>query len=260
MTEKTTKKAKPIKVKAKTKPIKKKKSPPKSVKLPVEKKKERKKRSPNKDDLQDLQNELDLVSEGIDEYYTNYAPPDSTGLSVMETMFCLEFIGNGFRKGLAYLHAVGQGEGETRKLAIGTASCSGDRLLKKPHIKNFIQDQLNARCERLQVTSDWVARKYKIWSEIDITQYIDIIQPKTRTGRARLVLKQSLEDLPLAVRSAIKSITMTTAGDLKVEFIDQKAALDSLTKVLGLSVDILEISGKKGGPINLNFDAQDAEA
>ena len=60
------------------------------------------------------------------------------------------------------------------------------------------------------------------------------------------------------VRSAISSISVTMQGELKVEFINQKAALDSLVKMMGYLENKLNIESKQ--PIIMNFDSQDSEA
>ena len=103
--------------------------------------------------------------------------------------------------------------------------------------------------------------KYKTWATINVTDFLEVRYrelPGGEKGRPYIHLKVELEDLPTEIKSAIKSVSVSAQGDLKVDFVDPKGALDSLAKLMGVHEDTLNIKTK--GPLIMQFDAQDADA
>lgn len=146
--------------------------------------------------------------------------------------------------------------------SISQVDTLANELLKLPKIKSYIMDELERRAEKLKASADWIAYKYKTWASICITDYIEIeyyTNPRTGVKKPSLKLKTEIEDLPPEIKSAIKSITVNSQGDLKIEFIDQKSALDSLTRMLGLNGDNKIVLDSRA-PINVIFDSQDEDA
>ncbi len=223
----------------KTKPVKPKKKPSFDVGAP------------------DLNITIESTEREIQEYYARYNEFEPTDLSHVQTVFALEYIKNGFKIAAAVRKAVGE-DRLKRWTNRRTPTQVGTNWLIQKKVIDFIQDQLNARCERLQVTAEWIARKYKIWSEIDVTQFIEL--KENAEGGHTLSLKQNLEDLPKSIRTSIKSVSVGVGGDVKVDFVDGKSALDSLSKLLGMFNDKLEIDTKENLKINLVFDKQDSDA
>ena len=192
----------------------------------------------------------------VEDFYRDLNENHPTELSLPQLKFAQEFLRNGYNKTNAvrkaydpeYVSGWSQQEATER----------GRNFLKHPKVRNYIQQELNNMSERHQVTFDWIAKKYKGWSEIDVAQYVRFVKPKK--GRPYLTLKHDLEDLPKQVRNSIRSIGTTAAGDVKVEFIDQRASLDQLAKLLGFANEKLDLALGKGEPIKLVFDKQDEEA
>lgn len=179
-----------------------------------------------------------------------------TKLTPEQIIFCNNYIENNYsvvptiRQTLGE-HIIDWNDKKCRRL--------GNKLLEQPKIKNFITEELSFICEEHRISKYWVCAKYKAWSEIDITDYLTIEYPNIKNARTRpqIKLKAKLEEMPKCVRTAIKGISVTSAGDLKVEFIDQKGALDSLQKLLGMTEEKIKVSGQVN---NLHFDKQDSEA
>lgn len=169
-----------------------------------------------------------------------------------EIEFCQEYISNGFIQWRAMLKA-------KPHISHRRARLDAIHVLKKPEIREYIRNQLTARVTRLSLSKDQVAMKYWEWANVDITDLVEIKErKKSKKVYLDVVLKKDIKDLPPEFRSAIKSITTTRDGKLKVELIDKKQSLDSMCKMLGLTEE--QKFGIEAQQIVLNFDAQDSEA
>jgi hypothetical protein len=176
-----------------------------------------------------------------------------TRLSAEQVIFCLELLNNGYQVPDAVRKTFGK---TVLDWTPSRCAALGHTLLRLPKVREYLQEQIDNRINKLQITLDWVANKYKAWSEIDIARYISLEQDDR--GKPYIKLKTDLHLLPINVRTAIKGISVTAKGDVKLEFIDQKSALDSLAKLMGFIDSKIQIESK--APIILNFDKQDAGA
>lgn len=182
-----------------------------------------------------------------------------TKLSPEQILFSLEYIKSGYCLNPSVKATFGD---IAKDWAESKCHTIGEELLKLPKIKSFILEEMDRRCEKLRVTTDWIANKYKAWANVNVTDYLEVYYPEKqgRTNpRPQIRLKTELDELPDEIKSAIKSISISSYGDLKIEFIDQKSALDSLTKLLGLGGEnklVLDTTAS----INILFDDQDADA
>lgn len=200
---------------------------------------------------------LDVLKATIDDVENSFSMAvyeHPTNLSPEQVIFSLEFMKNGYKAVPAIRETYGQIVHDwSGSRCIELAK----KLLGLSKVKRFINQEIELRAQKLQITADWIAKKYKQWATINVTDYITI-KHHEKSKRPYIVLKTELEKMPDEIKSAIKSISVTTSGDLKVEFVDQRAALDSLTKLLGFANDKINIETKT--PIFLNFDSQDKEA
>lgn len=169
-------------------------------------------------------------------------------LSEKETIFCLEYLANGMIAKHAYSKAF-----DCENLS--SCAVEASKLLRKTKLKVFLRRELDNRAKKLGVTADWVANKYKVWSEAFIGDFIEVKEIK---GGQVLFLKSNLEDLTIEQKSCIKSVEPTKDGHIKVTLVDQKASLDSLAKMLGYTNDKLKIETE--GTLVLKFDDQDKDA
>jgi len=208
--------------------------------------------------------EVDAIEDcikGVEDYYKNVGSLGSQDeLTIDEVLFALEFVASGFNMQLAakavrskYDDERHTDDTEDDPQYYHKCTLTAKKYLAKYHVRNFIQEQINHRIERLQVTEDWIWKKYRGWANLDITNLIEI---KTVNNRRIISLKKNIEDLPLEVRTSITSISVTTLGDIKVEFVNQKAALDQLCKLMNIGQDSLNLDTE----VHLHFDSQDADA
>lgn len=205
---------------------------------------------------------------GVENYYkgcTLLDPLDdaTNNMTIEEVMFGLEFIATNFNAQQAMSNCFKQNLSaeDAELLSVDSpqwyskCTTAAKKNLGKYSVREFIQQQINQRVERLQVTSDWCWGKYKSWANLDITKVIQINTHEN--GRQTLSFVKDLDQLPVEVRSAITSISITTMGDIKVEFVNQKAALDQLCKLMNIDHDDTEL---EQGNLILKFDVQDEDA
>jgi hypothetical protein len=171
-----------------------------------------------------------------------------------EILFCEAYMANGF-KGTEAILAIDP-EADKKKLSARVKT-----LLGKERVQNYLSRQLHLKRLRLGISQDYIAKKYLCWANLDITDFLDF-KPASGTGSRRrsaaVYLKEDINKLPPMVRQSIKSVTVDDKGKVKVEFIDQKSALDSLAKILGFGNDKIKVDNE--GHLHLHFDKQDEEA
>lgn len=179
------------------------------------------------------------------------------GMLPWEVMFCQELVANGFIQYRA-MQKARPGLGPRKSVL------KAQEVLRRTDIRQYIRHQLITRATRLSITSDMTATKYWEWINADITEFVEYVQPKKSKTNSKsnpkpyLALKSDLKDLSDSAKSAIKSITTTKEGRLKVELVDKKGALDSLNKQLGF-MEHTKVS-LDAETIILHFDSQDEEA
>lgn len=187
---------------------------------------------------------LSTYSEEQDDIYDLPSPT--------EMQFCHAYLSNGFKQGPAVRTVLPE-------LSTANSVQRAHDFLSRERVQRYLTRELHSRRLRMGVTADWVCKKYLSWATLDITQFIEFDSGSSRRGSgASVYLKKSINELPPLVRQSIKSLTVDDKGKVKVEFIDQKSALDSLAKMLGFSNDKLTIDSKV--VTHLHFDEQDKEA
>lgn len=209
----------------------------------------------------DFDKMIQKTSDEIEEYLVEQYREEDDNFkdlpSEREMMFCHAYLSNGFKQGPAIAET-------TPELKTSNRIQRAHTYLARERVQKYLARELHNRRLRLGVTADWICKKYLIWATLDITDFLDFIPAKEGKGRgkvdrrASIYLKEDINKLPPLVRQAIKSITIDDKGKVKVEFIDQKSALDSLAKMLGYANDKITLDSKI--PIHLHFDQQDQEA
>lgn len=143
-----------------------------------------------------------------------------------------------------------------------TAQPASSRLLSHVIIADAIAAKRAKLAEKFEVTRDQVLREYAKIGFSDIRRAITwgntvrTIQDGVETTSHGVSLLAS-EDIDQDTAAAIAEISETKDG-LKLKFHDKRAALDSLSKILGFNAPT-EISGPNGGPIEVSdVNQQDA--
>ncbi|MDW9772563.1 terminase small subunit [Sinorhizobium meliloti] len=146
-----------------------------------------------------------------------------------------------------------------------TAKEQGARLLTNVHVAAAVAAAMQLRAKRTEITADRVLqelakigfsdiRKAVKWQSSLITEEDnpeggDIAVVKTVvTNNVQLVASDELDDETAA---AISEISQNATGGLKVKFHDKRAALVDIGKHLGMFTEKHEVTGKDGGPIQV---------
>lgn len=190
----------------------------------------------------------------LERYQEEYAADFNNLPTPREILFCEAYMANTFN--LAKSCAELWPDHSPR-----SASTLGEKMLEKERVQNYLSRELHLKRLRLGVTQDYLTKKYLTWANLDITDFLEFVPAKgkgTNRRAAAVYLKEDIANLPPMVRQCIKSVTVDDKGKVKVEFIDQKSALDSLAKLLGFGNDKLKID--TDGQIHVHFDGQDAGA
>jgi phage terminase small subunit len=167
---------------------------------------------------------------------------ESAELTPKQEMFCREYIKdlNGTQA------AIRAGYSEH------TAGSQAHDLLKKPEISARVQQLLDARSKRLEITADRVLNELAKIAFADMRRYA-----RWNASGVEFHDSESLSDDECA---AIQEITETTnqhGGSLKVKLHDKKGALELLSKHLKLLTEKHEHSGPDGGPIPVSHLSDD---
>ena len=129
--------------------------------------------------------------------------------------------------------------------ATDSADVEGSRLLGNANVRARIDVALAERSKRTGVNAEIVIQEL---ARIALVNPINVIDPETGEIKAG-----SIDDLA-AIASVKVKITPTKNGDIverEVRMADKIKALELLGKHLGTFIDRKEITGKDGGPIQL---------
>lgn len=139
-----------------------------------------------------------------------------------------------------------------------TARAIGHENLTKPNIASAIAEAQRVRSARTEITQDRVLR------ELARIGFADIRRLFSPGGH--LLPIDGLDDDTAACLSAVEVVTRPVVGGNEVEHVakiklwDKRAALVDIGKHLGMFKEIHELTGKNGGPIELEQIQNDADA
>ena len=107
-----------------------------------------------------------------------------------------------------------------------TAGQTGFENLGKPEIQEKLQELMQSRSERTQITADRVLQEV---AALAFTNMTDLVS----SANANSIKLENIKDLPANTQAAIKKIKVGQYG-LEVELHSKDGALDKLMKHLGL--------------------------
>ncbi|MGD1008306.1 MAG: terminase small subunit, partial [Ignavibacteriaceae bacterium] len=120
--------------------------------------------------------------------------PKKANLTKKEEMFCRYYAQNGHNGAAAAISA-----GYSKKSVYRTAT----RVLKKPHIIEFLYELEKPVLDKLALDEDWVLTKLKNFADANIIDFFDF-NPRTET-----ICLKDLKKLPEEKTAAIESIKKT---------------------------------------------------
>jgi phage terminase small subunit len=143
-----------------------------------------------------------------------------------------------------------------------TARKIGNENLTKPDIAKKIQEAMNNRSKRTEITADMVLKEYAKLGFSNITDYLSVevklvtvdrdSEGKPITELQQVVSIFETDMVPEDKMRAVAEIKQTKEG-IALKLHDKKGALDSMARHLGMFVDKSEITGAGGTPLQVVF-------
>ncbi|BFH71224.1 terminase small subunit [Paenibacillus dendritiformis] len=153
-----------------------------------------------------------------------------------------------------------------------TARKIGQENLTKPDIQKAIQEAMDARAKRTEITADRVLQELAKIGFANITDYLRVstservVERNTVTdaeGNETIVpifdMVQSVElfdtdGIDRVKMDAVAEICETKYG-ISLKLHDKVSALEKIGRHLGMFKDKVELAGQDGGPLQVIFDA-----
>jgi phage terminase small subunit len=131
-----------------------------------------------------------------------------------------------------------------------TAASLATQTLRKPYVAKVVNDAIEARRKRVEVSADRVLSELAKIAFTDLTDIISI-------ARGRVTVRDTNELTP-EQRGAIVEVNESLHG-MRIKLHDKKGALELLGRHLGLFPNRVEVTGKGGGPVSLTDAMTDEE-
>lgn len=146
-----------------------------------------------------------------------------------------------------------------------TANEQASRLLANVKIAGAIAAAMKIRAERTEITADRVVNELAKIGFADIRKAVKwtsslITEEDNPDGGDVLVVKHIVtnniqivasEEIDEDTAAAIAEISQNATGGIKVKLHDKRAALVDLGRHLGIFKDKVELTGKDGGPVQV---------
>lgn len=130
-----------------------------------------------------------------------------------------------------------------------TAKSIGQENLTKPDLQEYIQQLMDERSKRTQITADMVLREYAKIGFSNITDYLKVAEQEVNTDAGPMMIKTvdifETDNIDRSKLDAIAEIKQTRDG-IALKLHDKKGALDSIARHLGMFKDRVEHSGSLG--------------
>lgn len=125
-----------------------------------------------------------------------------------------------------------------------TAKSIGQENLTKPDIQTYVQELMNKRSQRTEVTADMVLKEYAKLGFSNITDYLKVVEKEVMTESGFQTYKTvdifETDDIDKVKMDAVSEIKQTKDG-IALKLHDKKGALDSIARHLGMFNDSLKV-------------------
>lgn len=176
--------------------------------------------------------------------------------------FALAIVRHDGNRVQAYLEVYGEKykKEHGKELSYQGASSSANRLLKDVRIQEIIKEQRKATLIANGITAEKVLKRFENWAKGNIADYMKVVEihhkdKDNKTVRVtQQVLVKTLDELTPDQRARIKAVKQTKAG-ISYELVDGLTANVKLANYLGIEKTNVEVSGKDGGPVEIDDGA-----
>jgi phage terminase small subunit len=132
-----------------------------------------------------------------------------------------------------------------------TATVIGYENLTKPHIAKVIQEAMEKRATRTEITADRVLKEYAKIAFSDMKDFLSfrtaqtVVEHDKITGEPIIDYAQIIEmnDSDQVDGTMIQEVSISPKGVFAFKLHDKKGALDMIGKHLGMFTDKLEVNG-----------------
>lgn len=127
-----------------------------------------------------------------------------------------------------------------------TAKSIGQENLTKPDLQSYIQELMEERSKRTEITADMVLREYAKLGFSNITDYLKVVEQEVRTESGMQSYKTvdifETDSIDRSKLDAVAEIKQTKEG-ISLKLHDKKGALDSMARHLGMFNDNVHVTG-----------------
>lgn len=121
-----------------------------------------------------------------------------------------------------------------------TANVNGSKLLRNTKVAKYIEERMNERSKRTEITQDNVLRELATIAFANVTDFVTI-----KNGA---VIVKDTKDIPKNLIPAIASIKEGRNG-IEVSFYSKDKSLELLGRHLGMFNDKIEVTGTVNNPM-----------
>ena len=139
-----------------------------------------------------------------------------------------------------------------------TAAAAGARLLRNVKVKNYIDEKMKEREKRTEITQDKVLKELAKIGFADLKDYLEYKTAKSvveydEAGKPIIDYTTIIDliDSREVDTSPVQEVSISKDGTFKFKLYDKQKALELIGKHLGMFVDKTEVTGKDGGPIEI---------
>lgn len=145
-----------------------------------------------------------------------------------------------------------------------TASETGYENLRKPQIAEYIQQLMDNRSERTEITADMVLKEYAKIGFSSITDYLKVEESEmvidfVGEGDSKRPVMQTVQSVKIFDTDSVETVKMHAVAEIKqtkdgiaLKLHDKKGALDSIARHLGMFNDKVNVDVK--GEVNHNHE------
>jgi phage terminase small subunit len=140
-----------------------------------------------------------------------------------------------------------------------TAAVNGSRLLRNAKVKKYLDERMKEREKRTEITQDMVLKELAKIGFEDIKDYLEyrtvkmVVEYDPETEEPIIDYRQIIDviDSKDVDTSVIQEVSIGKDGTFKFKLYDKQKALVDIGKHLGMFTDKMEVTGKDGGPIEI---------
>lgn len=133
-----------------------------------------------------------------------------------------------------------------------TAAAAASRLLKNVKVIAYLNEKMKVHAEHAEISAENTLRGINYIASANICDLVKSVPGASNRGK-KLIVKD-IDDLPLELQMAVKSIKVKANGEIELTMYDKVKALELLGRHQALFTENLEVRGyvKAEADVNIN--------